>query len=557
MQFLPHCTTPVLSGGRRTRPTPRKRIYTPLVELLEDRTVPSTSPAPGARIITSSTALLGSGVGLITPSTIAVNGKTIKTGSAQDSFTDVATDAAGDVFYIDEISDPTGNSGPISTVFKIDHATNATSKLFSIPTGDLGQCSLAVQPNGSVVTASTALVGTPSTIAVNGKTIKTGSAQDSFTDVATDAAGDVFYIDEISDPTGNSGPISTAFEIDHAANGATKLFSIPTGDIGSSRIDLVPGIVVDSVKTLDSETLTVDYDINIPNLTQPFDIDIFRYTKPDFDAVVTQDLIADLTIQSSAAETEGHHEVQVTLQGGLPPDPPLPYVLAVADPYSKLPGVSTDSSAAHFRVYTIGAVVPGFDITSGFSSSTPDWAQQMATSLGPNGDGYDYVIPFSWDSAEAQPGLATAAAAALDQEIVTAATTSFPDLKPNDTIDLHLIGHSRGAVVISQAMQMLLASPPNQQLEHGFMKLTLLDPHPADNQFGLNASFSPGGSATLQPLYTTFQAATSDGPIVVPVGVNEVDDFYEQTPFSVLTGFESTINLQGLVLGSRKTKGLS
>jgi probable HAF family extracellular repeat protein len=215
-------------------------------------------------------------------------------------------------------------------------------------------------------------------------------------------------------------------------------------------------VVVDSVKTSDSKTLTIDYDVTTPNFNQPFDIGIYRNKTSVFEQ---QNQIADITIQRAGNESEGHHKVTVLLQGGLPPEPEFPYVHAVADPQGKLVGVITESSKAYFRVYVIGAVVPGFDISSGFSSSAPGWVQTMATSLGPQGVGYDEVIPFFWQSGLINREPATDAGDRLAQQIIAAAS-SIPNLQPDDTIDVHLIGHSRGATVISQAMQFLLASPP-------------------------------------------------------------------------------------------------
>jgi hypothetical protein len=89
------------------------------------------------------------------------------------------------------------------------------------------------------------------------------------------------------------------------------------------------------------------------------------------------------------------------------------------------------------------------------------------------------------------------------------------------------------------------------------MKMTLLDPHPANNDYGLNASFSPTGFALLESSYTDFQAATSDGPVIIPSRVNQVEDFYQQTDYSQLqlSGLEGTINLQGLSTGLLQIEG--
>src|SRR4051794_20594408 len=60
----------------------------------------------------------------------------------------------------------------------------------------------------------------------------------------------------------------------------------------------------------------------------------------------------------------------------------------------------------------------------------------------------------------------------------------LPTVGPGDGIDLHLIGHSRGSVVVSQAaiaLQELDQGGSLPQLTAGRLRLTFLDPHPAHN----------------------------------------------------------------------------
>ena len=58
--------------------------------------------------------------------------------------------------------------------------------------------------------------------------------------------------------------------------------------------------------------------------------------------------------------------------------------------------------------------------------------------------------------------------------------SSLPDFDTNDVIDVNLIGHSRGAGVVSLAMNQLTGNPQDRPAD-GYYELTLLDPHPASN----------------------------------------------------------------------------
>ncbi len=77
----------------------------------------------------------------------------------------------------------------------------------------------------------------------------------------------------------------------------------------------------------------------------------------------------------------------------------------------------------------------------------------MATSL--QTGGYDRVVPFFWvaESLLPAPGQAVAAGRRMAEQIIAAAHT----IPAGSPIDLHLIGHSRGSVVISEALQTIEA----------------------------------------------------------------------------------------------------
>lgn len=93
----------------------------------------------------------------------------------------------------------------------------------------------------------------------------------------------------------------------------------------------------------------------------------------------------------------------------------------------------------------------------------------------------DIVIIFDWskESANAAPGFSEAAADALIAVLIQNAK-KFPGLLEN----LHFIGHSRGGVVISEAIERLIHMAANNLLPHNVridqnIHMTTLDAHPA------------------------------------------------------------------------------
>ena len=162
----------------------------------------------------------------------------------------------------------------------------------------------------------------------------------------------------------------------------------------------LPDVTIDSVKTTDSREAIVDYDINNPDLTQPFYIQIYRSDQPTFESddpnnVAVGQPYAVTNLQPGHPQTppsidlsqqNSNWGAQGTSQPGqdnlilpLAPDPSLPYVLAVVvDAQGKVPAnLTTYDSRAHFKIWVIADVTYGFQITS----TPPDWPQQMAAAL--------------------------------------------------------------------------------------------------------------------------------------------------------------------------------
>lgn len=292
-----------------------------------------------------------------------------------------------------------------------------------------------------------------------------------------------------------------------------------------------------SATTVDSQSVTYTYEIENSSLDTPLDIAFYRSAKNHFDP--THDIKIGDQILTGADLGPGTHTETAKLAGGLPIDPAHPFVLAVADPQDVIAG-SEDPKDTHdtasFRTFIIGAVAHGFELTPGF----PPWVGTMANSL--KKDGYDATIAFDWSATSGlpAPGMTVLAGQSLADAIATT-VMQLPQLGPGDVIDLHLIGHSRGAVVISQAALDLEAMEQKgilPQLRAGYLKMTFLDPHPAHNlhSFGNPTqtwfSASPGPLGRLGfLLYTQFQAAAHDPEVVVPNNAADAEVYYQHTPY--------------------------
>ena len=224
----------------------------------------------------------------------------------------------------------------------------------------------------------------------------------------------------------------------------------------------------------------------------------------------------------------------------LAPDPMLKYVLAVADPEHELPASDTiDENQAHFRIFIIADVSPGFGIIL-----KPAWVQDMVGML--QGIGYDSVEPFDWNSSLPQPGQAVIGGNNLYTQVLSQAASLQPMLSGNDVIDLQLIGHSRGTSVVGWAMQDLvshLASAPDA-LQEGYLELTLLDPHPANastvQEQSVISTGVPDADLTVEIGNFLLQDIYNDPSITVAARVNQADVYYQQTAISPFLHFRSS-----------------
>jgi hypothetical protein len=321
----------------------------------------------------------------------------------------------------------------------------------------------------------------------------------------------------------------------------------------------IHSIVLNSVSTMDSNELTVNYTVNTDlqsDGVNSFEIDIYRSDSYNYDPTAVQ--VASYQVTGTYLN-EGSQTITInstdpnsvwgmnanTLAAPLAPDSNLPYVLAVADPNDQLPAdVTTNSIQAFFEIHTIAAVTYGQEFPF---SGPPAWMQSIVSGL--TQEGYDAVLPVYWSSFPPAPEETQYAGSVMYHQIISAAENLAAGLDPNDIIDVQLIGHSRGASVIGVAMQDLVADPPSSslQLQRGYYEMTFLDPHPANaatvgdvslvSLAGSSLASNPAeyAEAVIYLGYVLASALANDPPITVPSRVNQVQDYYQTNPTYALS----------------------
>lgn len=317
---------------------------------------------------------------------------------------------------------------------------------------------------------------------------------------------------------------------------------------------LAPAVVMDSATTVDSHSVTIQYDVNTPpDSSHPLTFGVYRSPDATFnagDVVVDADALtvsgpgsASPTLDDAGqpATAVGHHTLTIPLPDGLPLNPENPYVLVVANPDEAL--ASGEASAtASFRKYTIGVVTHG-GIQDKNWKNGPPW--QLQTGYFLRQDGYDVVIPYNWVDQSSTPGEAAKQAPKLERQIRNA----LAKLPADAPVDIQLIGHSEGTIVNGQTLLRLGKDMP-AQLQAGWIEDTLLDPHAA-NTGAAGKQYSVAGNPIgwiAKGLIDNYQSKAKDPLPIVPDFVDQAQVFYQQTPASRDHGTNSHIyNLWGQV----------
>jgi hypothetical protein len=309
----------------------------------------------------------------------------------------------------------------------------------------------------------------------------------------------------------------------------------------------IPDIVLKSATTDDSRSVRFEYEVTGAPIDQ-FQVNVYRSARPDFSPGhfdPSQDVQVDSRLIQGA--TPGPHSERWDVP--LPTDPAHPYVFVAADPADRVPETDESNNVASFRKRVLGVVTNGL-IPTGFLApfgARPEWVYQTAALLHDT-QMYDVAIPFDWSfiSVLPIPQVAVRAGTALAGQV----GSTIQQMKaswPNDIIDVHLIGHSRRAVVISTALAALQA---NVEVTRGYATMTMLDPHPAHNH-PLDPQYSASPEVLgriLEGIVERFQERAQDPEVIVPANVDKAQVFYQHTPwYRISSGIEQFLNLWGEV----------
>ncbi len=326
-----------------------------------------------------------------------------------------------------------------------------------------------------------------------------------------------------------------------------------SGDTLTQTITDLPDIVMDMATTTDHLTVTATYDITGVNVDQPLSFAIYRSASAASYAPSDQIGVDTLPASDTADLLVGHHQVQLDLYTpNLLPDPSHEFVFVVANSGDTVQEQDYTNDTAYFQIFVLGAVSHGYvPPTEDTDGQTPDWELEMAAAL-QKIDGYNYVIPFNWVllSRTKQSDEAVFAGAMLANQ-VAAEVVSLEKQHSGDVVDYHFIGHSRGSVVISQAIADMIKLYPSF-INGNYVNMTMLDPHPARNYPKPTVYFSAARNPvafTLKKLYLSFQKVADDPMVVVPSVVTSVQDFFQHTPFNK---FPCRIQKGNLICGGRE-----
>ncbi len=222
------------------------------------------------------------------------------------------------------------------------------------------------------------------------------------------------------------------------------------------------------------------------------------------------------------------------------------YLVLVVDPDKGLDETNELNNQVYEKLptYTVGVVTHGYQIPLVQYAS---WIDDMADELLIT-NGYDTVETFHWEVQSSLPTEGVTYAMSLNLlERVNNAVSHLRASKGIVTpVDVHLIGHSRGAIVVGLTAQQL--SNPSI----GDIKVTMLDPHPARAE---SEGSQPMYSATsdvsgwlAEKAIDYFHSKCNDPLPYISPNVKSAESYYQHTDITNVSGesvVDNTINLWG------------
>lgn len=318
----------------------------------------------------------------------------------------------------------------------------------------------------------------------------------------------------------------------------------------------LPDIEIVKATTSDAESVTVSYAVVDADINSSISFSVYRSSQTSLNG--QSQLLGSEIVQPSNLMV-GVHSIKLLTGVELKPDPTMPYVIVVADSANSITESNEENNINYFRKYLLAAISHGFN--DDILGRSPPWEVALTRTLIERN--YDRVIDFNWalESRTAQPGLAVAAGRRLADEIGSVSDSLIQH--EGDVVDLHLIGHSRGSVVVSQAY-LALEEGTASYLVGSYRKLTLIDPHPASNKFGDQFSVRKNSLIANFSLFNiiTFQNFAEDPQIVVPEYIHDAELIYQHTAatrFATADSVQKYVNLWGhspILIDNRSQKQL-
>lgn len=314
-----------------------------------------------------------------------------------------------------------------------------------------------------------------------------------------------------------------------------------------------PEVVVTSATTSDSQSVSFEYDVSSPSLASPtLEFGVYRSADRTFDAgdrAIASASIATTSLGQSTQDAEGkpaaavgHHRTTLAVPEGLTIEPRRPFVLVVANPGTAEGAPDASARTASFHIRTIAVVTHGGIQDEADDVAGPLWQRLLTKEL--KEQGYSSVVKFVWAGQSREPGKANEQAPKLAR-ILNRIADSGPE---GDPVSLHFIGHSEGTVVNSLTAQLLqIKQSPN--IERGYIKMTMLDPHAANNSApGYQYSIKNGLSGDIAKwVIRTYQWGAEDPYASVPKNVDSADVFWQHTRVEVANANHGIYNLWGQV----------
>lgn len=250
--------------------------------------------------------------------------------------------------------------------------------------------------------------------------------------------------------------------------------------------------------------------------------------------------------------TPGPHEVTILKGKVLAPDTAMPYVIVVGD-------AAGESSQAYFRKWTMGVVVHGFTFRKLLIAATTvdeeladdvrnylfedekplDWQADMVRSLESAACYDSATFAFDWRlESTLEFGQALKDSAAELYAELTRLAVNMAHQHYGDVVDVHLIGHSRGTVIISEVLKLWRAGN-SPAFDGSHVRVTLLDPHPANNSIRPQEDvYFPEDDLKAQALYGWIhskyresQDRIADPLIELPgdIGIREAEVWFQHS----------------------------